>query len=121
MMALFMIVQAKRQARFFMGLTDGNVVVHAERNDKQNPLVVVVGIHAPGQHKLAMLVEALDSPRILSGFAESGQEHGGQDSDNGDDDEKFDQSEARLFNSVEVAMEFHHRSTGCSSAILSKK
>ena len=57
------------------------------------PAFVVVGVELPGQHQSAQIVHAGNAVRLGFGFAERGQEHAGQDGDDGNHHQQFDESE----------------------------
>ena len=56
--------------------------------------MVVVGVHAPGEAQLAVVVHALDALGFELALAQGRQQQGGQNGDDGDDHEQFDEGEA---------------------------
>ena len=64
---------------------------------------VILHIHPPGQHQLAIVVHASDALRLGLGLGQRGQQQSGQDGDDGDHHEKFNESKgARLFATAPV-------------------
>jgi hypothetical protein len=66
------------------------------RAGEEEPALVVVVVHPPGEQELAVIVHAEDGLSLGFGPAERGQEEPGEDGDDGDDDEQFDQGESPL-------------------------
>jgi hypothetical protein len=63
----------------------GRLVVVVAIGDKA--VLIVPGIHFPSEGQLAFIGEALDALGFLFGPGQRGQQHGGQDGDDGDDDQ----------------------------------
>ena len=53
--------------------------------------VVVAGVKYPAEYELFVVADAADGFGFFFGLAEGGQQHAGQDGDDGNDDEKFDE------------------------------
>ena len=60
---------------------------------KRNILGVVILIHGMGETHLLEIGDAGDGLGLFTSLGEGGQQHGGQNRDDGDDDQKFDQRE----------------------------
>ena len=56
-------------------------------------LCVVVAVYGAGEDDLLEVGEAGDALCLIAGFREGGQQHGGENRDDGDDDEEFNQRE----------------------------
>ena len=73
----------------------GRIVVHV---CEWQAVPVVLHVHPPGQHQLAVVVHAHNALRLGLGLGQRGQQQSRQDGDDGNDDEQFDEGKgARLF------------------------
>jgi hypothetical protein len=54
---------------------------------------VLAGVHFKRQAELAQIVDAGDAAALFLGHAQDGQEHGGEDPDDGDHHQQFDECE----------------------------
>ncbi len=70
------------------------ILIHV---DNRNILGIVILIHGVGETHLLEVGDAGDGLGLFAGLGEGGQQHGGQNRDDGDNDQKFDQREAEHF------------------------
>ena len=63
----------------------------------REPVVLVVGIEDLREADLLEVVDAFDGARLFSRLCQGGQEHGGQNGDDGDHDQEFDEREWAMF------------------------
>ncbi len=68
---------------------------------------VVVGVKVHVEADLAEVVEAVDALAFFFGFGEGGQEHAGQNGDDGDYHQQFDEGEGQSFASLGRVCRFH--------------
>ncbi len=57
-------------------------------------VVVVLGIESPGHGKLFVVIHANDALPLGFRLGEGGEEHSGENRDDGDDDQEFDEGES---------------------------
>ena len=57
-------------------------------------LGIITGVDGEADADLLLVIEALSAFGFFFGTRQDGQQHGGEDSDDGDDDEKFDEGES---------------------------
>ncbi len=65
------------------------------------PFTVVIGVHPNGQTEVAEVAVTLDRDRFALGFRQGGQEHAGENCDDGDDHQEFDQGKRGGFGSAD--------------------
>ena len=63
-------------------------------------VAVILAVHVRGKTDLFQIACAGNGARLVTGFRQRGQQHGGQNRDDRDDDQQFDQGEGQYF--------FHH-------------
>ena len=64
--------------------------------DKTKHVMVVLLVHAHAEDDLLQVVDAADGAGLLTGLREGWQQHGSQNRDDGDDNQKFDQCEMTI-------------------------
>ena len=65
--------------------------------DEAEHVVVVLLVHAHAEGDLLQVVDAADGTGLLAGFREGGQQHGGENGDDGDDHQQLDEGEMTRF------------------------
>jgi len=63
---------------------------------RRQHVLVFVGIHVGGEAELPHVVQALNAPGLFLGLGYRGQQHGGENRDDGDDHQQFDEGETRI-------------------------
>ena len=91
-----------------------------KRYVQRQPVVVVVGIHGPGESELLEIVQALGTLSARLGSVQSRQQHPRQNRDAGDDDQQFDQGKAPAWLGLLTYDCIHYRSIGVGLANLSE-
>ena len=64
--------------------------------DKTKRVMVILLIHAHAEDDLLQVVDAADGTGLLTGLRKGRQQHGSQNRDDGDDNQKFDQGEMTI-------------------------
>ena len=84
-----------RNGRFLYSAMDDYIVIDTGVSGGARELVVVAGaVELQSGSELFEVTGAVAAAGALTGLLQSGQEHSGEDRDDGDHDEEFDQSES---------------------------